>query len=237
MYPMVEARLSVATNLNGEAIYCMGSLSRERKSENHEVQKQKAELQANAETGQEAASQTTTSGALSQTRNIVGKGLVSLAGEDSGLSRFYACFPALRIAATRSLIHRVPLARVTSIVFVPTACSLITRAFRWRDGVKELEFQETCLSQQLGVGKDAVASGLHFNTALEHVSVPWPLGLQELRLSSNWNLRLHGAHKNWSTSLEKLAFPPNFNQPMTGDGVGLPLGLREIEPGRFLISP
>ncbi|CAN0380653.1 unnamed protein product, partial [Hapterophycus canaliculatus] len=131
---------------------------------------------------------------------------------------------------------RVPLVRTVGIIWQLPATELLSPAFAWPRGVKDVQFgamfddrlHDVSFPEKL----ETLTFGHRFNKSLGPGCVRWPAGLKRLKLGATWNRRLTGCRGSWPASLEVLHFGTSFDKPLQGgDGIGLPSGLREIHLG------
>ena len=105
---------------------------------------------------------------------------------------------------------------------------------RWRDGMKQLQFDYSPFTSLSGVGSHKPFEVISF---AECSNTPLPPGLKKIYFDANWNIVLRGVGESWMNSLESIFYPGNVNQPLPGEGVGLPQGLRDTWLRRILTSP
>ena len=215
--------------------------------ETHQEQNRRTELQANTGEWEKGGSPTATNAGFTRSYNAVDE--VTVCSEGGCRKADYA-LAGLRRAptvATGSLVYsRVPLARVTSIIWTLPTTVLTAGGFRWRDGVTEIEFTDYIenvdsthlddLYPENDPPEDDASEMIEvvsvcFDGLSEPGYVPLPPGLMKVYFEANWNIKLHGTPGSFPDSLEYISFPRRFNQPLNEHGVSLPRGLREIELG------
>lgn len=197
-------------------------------------------LKANTPQWQDPASHTTHSVGSPRTLNAGDEETAYPGGEDGvkdlGLTRPISIPTA---AKKWNFADRVPLARITSILWTLPAAELKAKGFRWPDSVTELQFDQGSVNNVSGALSVETIEGSSFakcsTSTFEYVDVPLPPGLKCLRLGKRWNIQLHAVRE--LASLEIISFPPQFDQPLSAGGVAFPRGLREMELGSAFNQP
>lgn len=145
---------------------------------------------------------------------------------DAGITRNYT---GSRVGS------RVPLPRITIVVWRLPATELTRGGFRWPESVNEINFGGAPSPPYENIGfymtEEVLSLGEVFNRPLEPGWVPWPPGLKTIRFGCTWNIDRHGDRERWPPSLENIYIPSQFNQPLAGGGIELHRGLREIALG------
>lgn len=137
---------------------------------------------------------------------------------------------------------RVPSVRAVSIKWQLPVAELLSPEFCWPRGLKELcfwaQFNDHMTDVIFPETLEALTFGYWFNKSLGAGCVRWPPRLKRLRFGAQWNRSLVGARSSWPASLEVLHFGTTFDKPLQGkNGIGLPLGLREIHLGGVFNQP
>lgn len=159
-------------------------------------------------------------------------------GSNSVLARMSQLTVGTSITTDIKIDSRVPLVRVTHIMWMLSKAKLMSGGFRWRDGVKKLEFGTCYRSSSAACSTELLSLGeTTLDRPLKPGYVPLPPGLKTIRFKQPWDINLLGARECWPESLETFFFAQKFNEPLSGDAVGLPRGLREIDLGQAFNQP
>lgn len=136
--------------------------------------------------------------------------------------------------SSKPATSRIPTVCVAGLIWCRNPQELLPLDFPWPEGMTRLTLEVDLKGSLRDVSFPDSLEELHFlchKFIVNKAEVRWPRGLKRLTLEGSWNMRFHASRGAWPETLESLACGTCFNQPLGGDVLELPSGLREFSLG------